>query len=294
MTHIPVLAKEVLECIDPKPGEHIVDATIGEGGHTLLILEKTKPDGKVLGIDPDLYQIENAKVATAQYRERVILVNDSYANIQDIIERTRFSPVHAILLDLGYSSWQLEQSTRGFSFQKDEALDMRYNPQSDLTAGKIVNEYPEHSIEEILQEYGQERFAKKIAKEIVVQRAREDIASTYQLKNIIESVIPQKYQYGRIHCATKSFQALRIAVNGELKNLEAALPDMISILAHKGRLAVISFHSLEDRIVKNFFKEQAKEHNVTMITKKPIVATREELLVNPRARSAKLRAIIKL
>ncbi len=291
--HVPVLIKEILGCLDPKPNENFIDGTVGQAGHALMILEKTGPQGKLLGIDADPGQIANAAARTAGYGDRVILVNDSYANIKQIAKEKNFEPVHGILLDLGYSSWQLEQSGKGFSFLKDEKLDMRYDTSRELTAEKIVNHYPEAEIEKILKEYGEETFARKIAKEITAQRTVRKIETTFQLKNIIESVVPKKFQHGRIHCATKTFQALRIAVNDELNTLQKALPDAAGILAPGGRLAVISFHSLEDRIVKNFFNQEAKRGSVKIVTQKPIAASSEELVKNPRARSAKLRSIIK-
>ncbi|MBX4200858.1 16S rRNA (cytosine(1402)-N(4))-methyltransferase RsmH [Candidatus Parcubacteria bacterium] len=293
MIHKPVLVKEVLEYLAPKPGENMIDATVGQAGHTLLILEKTGPDGEILGIDLDQKQIENSRVRTERDRERVILVHDSYANVKEIVEREHFKPVNGMLMDLGYSSWQIENSNKGFSFSKDEPLDMRYNLENPVTARKIVNEYPEAEIKKILDEYGEEIFAGKIAKKIIEERKFAPIESTFQLKSLIEEVVPKKLQHGRIHCATKSFQALRIAVNGELDTLEKALPDALSVLEPGGRLVVISFHSLEDRIVKDFFKEAEKEKSIKILTKKPVTASEEELMANPRARSAKLRAIIK-
>jgi 16S rRNA (cytosine1402-N4)-methyltransferase len=222
-----------------------------------------------------------------------VLVNDSYANIKEIVERNHFAPITAILVDIGYSSWQIEEAKRGFSFQNNETLDMRYNHQHDLTAEKIVNEYSEEDIKKILEVYGEEKYARQIAKKIVEERKKKHLKTTGELKNIIESVIPKKFQHGKIHCATRSFQAIRIAVNHELSNLEHFLPQALSVLASGGRLAVISFHSLEDRIVKRFFQEQVKQGTITLVTKKPITASLEEVEQNPRARSAKLRVIIK-
>ncbi len=293
MIHKPVLVKEVLEYLDPKPDENIIDATIGQGGHTLVILEKIAPRGIVLGVDLDPQQIENSRVRTEQYKERVILVYDSYANVKAIVQKNEFEPVKGMLLDLGYSSWQIEDSNKGFSFSKDEPLDMRYDSKNPLTARWIVNEYSEQDLQKILEEYGEEEYARKIVKKIVEERKRTPIESTLQLKSLIEASVPKSYQRGRINCATKTFQALRIAVNGELDSLNKVLPDAISVLAPGGRLVVISFHSLEDRIVKDFFREQEKNKTVMILTKKPVTASEEELADNPRARSAKLRAIIK-
>ncbi len=292
MVHIPVLKKEVLKYLDPKSNENFVDGTVGEAGHAIEILKKTGPNGLLLGIDLDPKQVENTRLLTKDFKERVILVNDSYANLRDIVEKENFGPVNGILLDLGMSSWHLEGSGKGFSFQKNEILDMRYDLKNTLTAEKIVNEYSEFEIEKILREYGEEKFSKKIAREIINQRVKKRIESTFELKNIIEKSISKKFH--KIHSATRTFQALRIAVNGELDNLKEVLPQTIEILAEGGRLVIISFHSLEDRIVKNFFKDKEKEETVKILTKKPIMADEDEKLKNPRSRSAKLRAITKL
>lgn len=293
MDHIPVLTKEVLEYLDPKPDENFIDGTVGNGGHANLLLEKTSPFGKLLGIDADVQQITNTRHSTQKYSERIILINDSYAKLQEIAQTVRLKPIHGILLDLGYSSWHMAESGKGFSFLKNEPLDMRYGS-SQLTAAIIVNEYKEGQIEKIIKEYGEEKFARQIAKAIVRHRRGEKIESTFELKKIIEETVGQKYKGERIHCATRTFQALRIAVNGELENLEEVLPQAIEMLAPGGRLAVISFHSLEDRIVKHFFQQKEKEGIITILTKKPIMAGEDELLINSRSRSAKLRAIQKL
>ena len=298
MKHIPVLTKEVLQYLDPKENENFVDCTIGQGGHTNLILEKNKPLGKILGIDLDSGQIASFREVSRSEKnfrdERLILVNDSYVNIKEIVERIKFGPVNGVLLDLGYSSWQLEVSGKGFSFQKDEPLDMRYNAEQSLTAKIIVNEYPEKEIEKILREYGEEKFAKQIVKKIIEERKVKKIESTFEFKKIIEKVIPMKFQHGRVNCATRTFQALRIAVNDELNNLTKVLPDIISVLSSGGRIIIISFHSLEDRIVKKFFRDKEKEKIIKILNKKPLTAEISELRANPRSRSAKLRAFVKL
>ncbi len=291
--HIPVLVKEVLEYLSPKPNENFIDGTVGQAGHAIEILKRNGPEGKVLGIDFDTSQIENSKLATDEFKGRLILVNDSYANIKEIVEKENFKPVHGILLDLGYSSWHIEDSQRGFSFSKNEALDMRYNLQNPVTAEKIINEYPEKEIENILKNFGEEKFARQIARQITKERKVKKIESTFDLVAIIEKSIPKKFQHGRIHCATKTFQALRIAVNRELESLEIFLPQAVEVLHKGGRLVVISFHSLEDRIVKNFFKNKEQKKVIKILTKKPIVAADREMAENPRARSAKLRAIVK-
>ena len=217
--------------------------------------------------------------------ERLVLVNDSYTNLKEIIEKYNFGPIQGILFDLGMSSWHLEESGRGFSFQKDEPLDMRYNPQQNpLTAQEILNRWPEKEVERILGEYGEERFARRIAKKISEIRKENPIKNTGQLVEII----------GGKHFARRTFQALRIAVNDELANLKKVLPQALEVLNKGGRMVTISFHSLEDRIVKNFFKENAKKGLLQILTKKPIVPAVEELQKNPRSSAAKLRAIRKI
>ncbi len=291
--HVPVLIKEVLQYLDIQSNENIVDGTLGQGGHATLMLQNNSPEGKLLGIDLDLQQIKNSSLLLSGFGHRAVLVNDSYVNIKNIVEKNSFGLVNAMLLDLGYSSWHLEESKKGFSFLKDEPLDMRYGF-GHLTADKIVNEYPADRIIEILQEYGEEDFAKQITKEIINQRKIKKIESTLQLKEIVLKALPQRFRYGRINGATKTFQALRIAVNDELAGLQKALPDILSVMSGGSRLVIISFHSLEDRIVKNFFREQEALGIVKVITKKPVMAQDDEMLVNPRSRSAKLRAIIKI
>jgi len=295
MIHTAVLKKEVLQYLDPKSNENFVDCTIGEGGYAEDILEKTGPNGKLLGIDLDPHQISASQWLYTRFKERIILVNDSYSNLTEIIKRKEFSSVNGILLDLGMSSAQLVRAQKGFSFQLDQGLDMRYNDEINyLTAEKIVNEWPQEKIEEVLKNYGEEKFAKRIAKKIVEHRKLGRIKTTFQLIKIIKEATPSSYWRRKIHYATKTFQALRIAVNDELENLQRVLPQAISVLAPAGRLAVISFHSLEDRIVKRTLIEYAKKGNIKILTKKPITASREEREKNPRSRSAKLRVALKI
>ncbi len=289
MVHIPVLTKEVMEYLDPKPNENFVDGTLGYGGHTTAILERTGPKGMVLGIEADK---ELSKILPVS--KRLILVNDSYANLKDIVAKEKFKKVSGILLDVGMSSWHLDQSGRGFSFQKNEPLDMRYDLSNPLTAKKILNFWSENEISNILREYGQEDFADKISKEIIRERKFREIATTHQLVEIIKRVVPPRYLHAKISPATRSFQALRIAVNDELNNLKKVLPAAIEILTSGGRIVVISFHSLEDKIVKDFFKEEAKKNSIQILTKKPITPSFGEIKNNARARSAKLRAAIKI
>ena len=291
--HIPVLLKEVIECLAPQPNENFIDCTCGFAGHSKAILEKNGPNGKVLGIEWDSDVFEKIK---QQNIERLVLANDSYRNLKKIIEQQNFGPVAGVLLDLGMSSWDIESSGRGFSFQKDEILDMRYSAelQNNLTAQKIVNEWPEEEIKKILKEYGEEPFAGSIAGGIAKARESENIITTFQLADIIKRNTPAWYSRRKIHPATKTFQTLRIAVNDELASLQKVLPQAIDCLTAGGRLAIISFHSLEDAIVKKFFKEYSKNGILKIIAKKPIRPLWSEITANPRARSARLRAAAKL
>jgi len=301
MIHIPVLKKEVIKHLDPKPNQNFVDCTVGTGGHALAILALTEPNGKLLGIDWDKKMIDGLRFRAQEMKmekmeKRLILVHDSFAKLQEITEKNNFQDISGILLDLGMSSWHIEQSGRGFSFQKEEKLDMRYNPdsgESGLTAQVIVNQYSLEEIEKILREYGEERLAKRIAQAIVEKRKYNPIKTTVHLINIIKGAVPGWYQRKRIHYATKTFQALRIAVNNELDNVQTVLPQTVNVLKSKGKILVISFHSLEDRIIKNFFKEQKKKGSLEIVNKKVIKPSPEEIKVNPRARSAKLRVAIK-
>jgi len=299
--HLPVLQKEVIQFLDPKPNENFIDCTVGFGGHALTILEKTAPNGKLLSIDVDPEVIKNLKLKIKNFEKRVILVADNFVNLKEIVERENFKDVSGILFDLGLSSWHLEKSGRGFSFQRDEPLDMRYDIKiknqiskikNGLTAEKIVNYWPAIKIEKILKDYGEERFAKRIAEEIIKARKFQAIKTTFQLVELIKKALPERYHHQRIHPATRTFQALRIATNAELENLEKALPQALEILKKEGRLVLISFHSLEDRLVKNFLKNNRLR--LKILTKKPISPSWEEIKINPRSRSAKLRAAVKL
>jgi len=302
VAHIPVLQKEVLQYLDPKANENFIDCTLGLAGHTLAILERNSPKGKILGIDADQEVIKNLKLKIKNFSKRIILIADNFVNLKEIVRKEKFAGVHGILFDLGLSSWDLEESGRGFSFKKNEPLDMRYSLQNKFPAEKIVNYWSKFDIEKILRDYGEERKAGYIAQEIIEKRKIRPIKTTWQLREIISrtGVHPQR-----------SFQALRIAVNDELNNLEKALPQAVEILKPGGRLVVISFHSLEDRIVKNFYKSrmlspkkrgeaeneanlQTPSVNLKILTKKPVTPTAEEIKINPRSRSAKLRAAEKL
>ena len=283
--------------MEVQPGENFIDGTCGAAGHTLAILEKNYPDGKVMCFDWDSESLDRAKKIIAdkdnKLPERTIFINDSYANFKKSTIENNFSPVNGILLDLGFSSDQLEVSGRGFSFLKDEPLDMRYSQSNDLPAREIINHWQKDEIEKILKEYGEEPWARKISEAIVSFRKVKTILTTKELLSVIATAIPQKLQHARIHFATRTFQALRIAVNDELGNLQKFLPEAMDVLASGGRLAVISFHSLEDRIVKKFFREQIKSEQGEILTKKPIIAGEAEVQINSRSRSAKLRVFKK-
>ena len=248
-THIPVLLEEVIEALNVQPGGRYIDATIGPGGHAAAILENSTPGGQLLGIDADPESIEIAGAKLEAYGDSVLLVNQNFANLRVICSQYDFSPVHGILFDLGLSSVQLEENNRGFSFQHDSQLDMRFSPRKEVTADDIVNTASESDLSDIIYEYGEERFSRRIARHIVRQRP---ITTSLQLAKTVEEAVGGRR--GRIHPATRTFQALRIAVNSELENLESALEQTINLLRPGGRLAVISYHSLEDRIVKQFMR----------------------------------------
>lgn len=310
VAHKPVLLKEVLEYLQPKSGQVFVDGTANGGGHTFAIAERVEPNGIVIAIewDSEIASDLELKVKSLKFKDNIRVINDSYTNLKNILEQEQIKNIDGIVLDLGFSSIHLEESGRGFSFQKDEPLDMRYNVGDEIadklkveglkfksiTAAEIINTFREEDIADIIYKYGEERFSRQIAKKIIEERRKKRILTTFELVEVIKSAVPVFYRKGKINCATKTFQALRIAVNKELENLENVLSQIVEVLNFKGRIAIISFHSLEDRIVKNFFKDKAKEGVLKIITKKPVVAGEEEIKENPRARSAKLRIAEKI
>ncbi len=295
--HIPVLKKEIIDILDPKPNENFIDCTIGEAGHTLALLEKNGPVGKVLGIDLDEKMLNRAKeiVLEKNFAERLILVCDNFRNVKKIAQVNNFDRVSGILVDLGMSSWHIEESGRGFSFRKEEPLDMRYNQDNPLTAKKIINDWEGKDIERILQEYGEEKLSKEITKRIIEKRKTKLLETTTELSELIKSCYARSRHYNqKINFSTRTFQALRIAVNDEIGNLEKFLEDAETVLLSKGKVVVVSFHSLEDRTIKRFFKKRVQEGFLKIINKKPIVPSRIEIFENPRSRSSKLRAAIKI
>jgi len=297
--HQPVLYKEIIHALRPRRGGRYVDGTLGAGGHARGILEASAPDGQLLGLDVDPQALALARKTLAPYEQRIHLVQASYLSLSAQLAQLGWDAVDGIVLDLGASSMQFDTPERGFSFMHDAPLDMRFGPSALNTAADLVNKLSERELADLIYQYGEERDSRKIARAIV--RARP-LHTTRELVTVIESVSPSRGD--RVHPATRTFQALRIAVNEELASIEVVLPQTVASLRSGGRLAVISFHSLEDRIVKDFFREQSKdlvnppyeqiygeERKATLneVTRKPITPSDEEIKNNPRARSAKLR-----
>ncbi len=290
--HIPVLLNEVIKLLDPKENENYIDATLGEGGHTLALLQKTSPAGKVLGIDLDPETLEIAHRKLQAFGDRLVLVNDNFKNLEEVVENQKFKEISGIVFDFGMSSRDIDESGRGFSFLKDEPLLMNFGSDAMLTAENIVNGWPEGELEKIISLYGEEKFARQIAREIIARRLVKPIKTTFDLVEVIEKATPNFYHHGKIHPATRTFQALRIAVNDELNSIQKGLEASLRVLSSGAKIAAISFHSLEDRIVKNFFRDNKK--TLKILTKKPVVPAQVEILNNSRARSAKLRVAQKI
>ncbi len=291
--HTPVLVREVIEFLKCGPGGIYLDCTLGEGGHTEEILKTSAPGGRVIGLDWDLQSIEHARDRLVAFGNRVVFHHENFIHLDAVLDREAVQEVDGILFDLGVSSTQLEVGERGFSFLKDGPLDMRMDQTKGKMASELINQLSETELTRIFQEYGEERWAKRISRFIVQERARARITSTSHLTELILKAIPKRSHVTRIHPATRVFQALRIAVNDELSNLWLVMEASIRRLKSAGRACVISFHSLEDRIVKHGFRDWGKQGQVTVITKRPIVAGEEERMLNPRCRSAKLRVVEK-
>lgn len=286
--HIPVLLEESISYLNLDSSKRFVDATLNGGGHTLEIL-KRYPDIKIVGIeyDPDIF----SKFLEKEGSDRIVAVNSSYVNLKLILSENNFVP-DAILFDLGLSSHHY-LSGRGFTFSKDEPLDMRFNPSISITAADIVNTYSQDEIEEILRVYGEEKFSESIAQTITKERLAGPITTTAQLVGIINKSVPNWYKHRKINPATKTFQALRVKVNDEMGNVERGIEAAIEVLPKGGRLAVISFQGQEDKIVREIFKAQAKAGNITWVKRHTIKPTWEEMKSNPRSRSAKMKVIEK-
>ncbi|MQG20095.1 MAG: 16S rRNA (cytosine(1402)-N(4))-methyltransferase RsmH [SAR202 cluster bacterium] len=299
--HIPVMVPEILKYLEVSSGGRYIDCTLGEGGHTKSLLEASNPGGEVLGIDADHEAIEVSKNRLEEYGERFIYDNSNFKNIKKIAMKSKFVPCHGILFDLGVSSLQLDKESRGFSFRRKAPLDMRFSINQTLTAQDVLNTFSESEISDILYQYGEERQSRKIAKLIIENRP---LSNADELSDLIKKNIRQTNY--KINPSTKTFQALRIYINEELNSLSQALEQSLEILGVGGRMAVISYHSLEDRIVKNFFKKESKYcicppnipkcdcghfPKLKIITKKPVSPSQSEIEANKRSRSAKLRVV---
>ena len=293
--HVSVLLHEAIELLEIKKNDVVVDATLGGAGHAHTIVNKLGPKGIFIGFDLDTDAIQRATSKLEDSKCRVELIQANFRTIKSALKEKGIESIDSALFDLGWSSFQLE-AKRGFSFLKDEPLGMTYAKDSGvhaITASLIVNDWGEESIADIIYGWGEERHSRRIAKAIVESRAKNPIRTSLQLSEIIKSAVPNFYRRGRIHPATRTFQALRIAVNDELGAIQEALLNTWDILNPGGKIAVISFHSIEDRLVKRFFAEKEKNGQGTRVTKKPIIPSEQELQQNPRARSAKLRVITK-
>lgn len=302
--HIPVLLDEVIENMNIKPNGIYVDGTMGGGGHSIEIAKRMMNTGVLVGIDQDTEAIEASKQKLSDYKDNLQIVHNNFKNISSVIKNLGYDYVDGILLDIGVSSHQIDKDERGFSYMNDGPLDMRMNKSSGVTASDILNNMPQKELSRIIKEYGEERWAERISKFICEERNINGLSTTSQLVEIIKKAIPAAARKEGGHPAKRTFQALRIAVNDELNVLEKALNDSIKILKPGGRILVITFHSLEDRIAKNIFKSMenpcicppqipicmcGKKKEVKIITRKPIIATKNEMELNSRSKSAKLR-----
>jgi len=297
MRHISVLLKETIDGLGLKEGDIIVDGTLGGGGHTLEIIKRFSSKVKIIGFDLDIDAINRVKDLTKDKGADIVLVNNGFEEIDREIKRLNIDKINRLILDLGFSSFQLEESGRGFSFLKNEPLLMTLKKDltdEDLTAKEIVNDWAEESLADIIYGFGEEKYARKIAKAIVLARQDKKIETTFDLVSILEKVVGRFYKGRKIHFATKTFQALRIATNRELENLEKVLDRGFQNLSLGGRIAVITFHSLEDRLVKRKFRDLVQQGQAKLINKKPIIPKETEEKENPRSRSAKLRLIEKI
>ncbi len=307
--HVPVMVKEVIDYLNCSSGKAYVDGTLGGGGHAQAILDAIGAEGCLVGIDRDPDAIAYAGESFHRYKPNVQIFHDNYTNLPQILSRLHIAGVDGILLDLGLSLYQLEGSGRGFSFMREEPLDMRMNPEQGRTAEAIVNRLSEKELADIIGRYGEESWAFRIAKSIVAARRQQAIRSSLQLAEVVKKAIPARHRKWRIHPATRTFQAIRIAVNQELEALERFLDEAVNFLNPGGRLCILSFHSLEDRIVKERFKALARGCNcpphfpmcvcgktpqVSILTKKPVRPGQAEVQANPMARSARLRAAERL
>jgi len=292
--HTPVMCKAVLEYLNLSPGKTIVDATVGTGGHSLAILEHIMPGGKLIGIDRDQESLAVASKRLSNFGSAFESVYGNFINMDSMLKKINIKKIDGIIFDLGLSSFQLKDPHRGFSFQQEGPLDMRLDRTSFISAYDLINNLTREEISNLLWTFGQERWHNRIARFLVNEREKHPIATTLQLSNIIIKAIPYRYRHYRIHPATRSFQAIRIAVNRELEALEGAIYKAVGLLDKAARICVISFHSLEDRIVKLSFRKLSSEEKLKIITPKPQTTTKTEIKENPLSRSAKLRVAEKL
>ena len=284
--HISVMVEEVMAFLRCEPGHTYVDATLGGGGHAFEILKRSAPDGMLIGMEWDEEALSEAKKTLLSFGDRVKLIRENFVHLPDLMKA---ESADGILLDLGLSSIQLEREERGFSFKGEGPLDMRMDQRIDETAADLVNNLSSEELESILFQYGEERWAKRIVRALVEEREREPIRTTQALRKIVHHAIPRRFHSRRIDPATRTFQAMRIRVNEELENLQKILETGWKILKKGGRMCVISFHSLEDRMVKETFRALEKQEKMVILTKKPVTPSEEEQKRNPRSRSAKLR-----
>lgn len=289
--HSPVMLQEVTSWLTAGNATCLCDGTVGYGGHAEALLEGMGAFGTLIGIDRDAEALAVCRQRLARFGERVHLIQGLFVDVRQHLGHVGKSEIDGVLLDLGVSSRQLDDPKRGFSFQSDGPLDMRMDQSTGETAADLVNRLPESELADLIYQYGEERFSRRIARAIAQYRVDRRLETTQELVSVIKGAVPSAYRHGRIHCATRTFQALRIAVNREIETLEPAIRAAVDVLSPGGRVAVISFHSLEDRIVKHTFRALSQDPNarLAVLTKKPQLPSDEECRVNPRARSAKLR-----
>jgi len=286
--------KEVIHNLKPEAGDVVLDATAGGGGHSEELLRKIVPGGRLIAVDKDSEAIERARRRLREFEEAVTYVNEDFRDIERIFDHLGIGSIDKALFDLGMSSFQVDDGKRGFSFLKEGALDMRFDPARGISAREIVNEFSSAALADIIKKFGEERYATLVSKKICSARKKRRIETTSELKDIIVDAIGQKYRKQRLHPAVRTFQALRIYVNDEVTAAEEGIKKTIDYLKPSGRICVISFHSIEDRVVKNIFRDRARDRQLKILTKKPIVPEEEEVRSNPRSRSAKLRAAERL
>lgn len=288
--HLPVLLRETIEYLDPKAGETILDATAGGGGHAEEILKRISPGGRLIAVDRDPAAIERVKARLEGVGGEVIYANDDFRNVDRILADAGIAGVDGAVFDLGFSSYQVDEAEKGFSFLKEGPLDMRFDPAKGVSAREVVNRFSRDEIAGIIRDYGEERHARKVAAEICSSRKRKRIETTRDLADIVQAAIGGWYRRQRLHPAARTFQAIRIYVNDELGAAEEGVKKALDLLNPGGRICVISFHSLEDRVIKNVLRDASRAGKISLLTKKPLVPSEQEVAENPRSRSAKLRA----